>query len=247
MERPLLSVIVPTYNGASFLEEALESVCAQNYRPLEIIVVDDASTDATLEVARRFMGDARAALRLMSQPHAGCPAAGRNRGIKASTGQIIGFLDQDDIWPAHKLALLLPHLLSEDEPLDVVLGHTQMMQLTTPDAGRRTLEAAVDPVDYMLLSSALFKRHVFETVGDFDESLRYFGDDLDWFIRAKERGLSIRQLDAVTLYWRIHDSNASHDPGIRDHARGYDRALTEVIKKKLDRRRQQERAGDGHG
>jgi GT2 family glycosyltransferase len=83
----------------------------------------------------------------------------------------------------------------------------------------------------------LFKRPVFEKVGCFDESLAYFGDDLDWFIRAREQGISVRQLPEITLFWRIHESNTSHNPSIRDHANGYDRALTEVVKKSLDRRR----------
>lgn len=239
MQRPLLSVIIPAYNGEAFLAEAVESIYSQEYHPLEIIIVDDGSTDKTAGIAKSLMGDARGEVRYIYQAHFGRPAAGRNRGIKTSAGQIIGFLDQDDIWPANKLALQLPYLLSDDDPLDVVLGHTQMLHLTEPVNGGRQFEAATKPVDYMLLSSALFKRPVFEKVGYFDETLQYFGDDLDWFIRAREQGLSIRQLEAVTLYWRMHETNASHDPTIRDHDRGYDRALTEVIKKKLDRRRKQ--------
>jgi glycosyltransferase involved in cell wall biosynthesis len=236
-ERPLLSVVIPAYNGESFLAEAVESIYSQDYHPLEIIIVDDASTDNTAGVARSFMGDLRGEVRYLYQAHFGRPAAGRNRGIKASAGAIIGFLDQDDIWPEYKLALQVPYLLNDDDPLDVVLGHTQVLHLAEPINGVRKFEATTEPVDYMLLSSALFKRPVFEKVGCFDETLQYYGDDLDWFIRAREQGLSIRQLEKVTLYWRIHEANTSHDPTIRDHERGYDRALTEIIKKKLDRRR----------
>jgi glycosyltransferase involved in cell wall biosynthesis len=232
MARPMLSVIIPAYNGAVFLAEAVESVYQQNYHPLEIIIVDDGSTDDTARIAANFKGD----VRYVYQAHSGRPAAGRNRGIKESVGEIIGFLDQDDLWPANKLALQISPLLN-DLSLDVILGHTQMMQLTSTVAGKREFEASSKPVDYMLLSSALFKRPVFEKVGFFDESLAYFGDDLDWFIRAREQGISVRQLDEVTLFWRIHETNTSHTQPIRDHARGYDRALTEVIKKSLDRRR----------
>lgn len=240
MARPLLSVIVPAYNGEAFLAEAVESIYRQDYHPLEIVIVDDASTDNTDGIARSFIGDARGEVRYIYQAHFGRPAAGRNRGIRAAAGEIIGFLDQDDIWPENKLALQMPYLLNNEDPLDVVVGHTQMLHPTEQANGERQFEAATTPVDYMLLSSALFKRPVFEKVGYFDESLRYYGDDLDWFIRAREHGLSIRQLEAVTLYWRIHATNTSHDAAIRDHDRGYDRALTEVIKKKLDRRRKNE-------
>lgn len=232
MDRPLLSVIIPAYNGAAFLAEAVESIYQQNYRSLEIIIVDDGSTDDTARIAANFKDD----VRYVYQAHSGRPAAGRNRGVKESVGEIIGFLDQDDLWPANKLALQIPPLLN-DVSLDVILGHTQMMQLTGATNGKREFEASSKPVDYMLLSSALFKRPVFEKVGFFDESLAYFGDDLDWFIRAREQGVSVRQLKEVTLFWRIHETNTSHNPAIRDHTRGYDRALTEVIKKSLDRRR----------
>ena len=232
MERSLLSVIIPAYNGEAFLAEAVESIYKQDYHHLEIVIVDDGSTDDTARIANDFKG----VVRYLYQDHSGRPAAGRNRGIRESTGQIIGFLDQDDLWPVNKLALQVPQLL-DDASLDVILGHTQMMQLTGIVAGKRQFEALSKPVDYMLLSSALFKRPVFEKVGFFDESLQYFGDDLDWFIRAREQGVAVRQLKEVTLYWRIHEANASHNSSIRDHTRGYDRALTEVIKKSLDRRR----------
>lgn len=232
MERPLLSVIIPAYNGEAFLAEAVESIYKQDFHPLEIVIVDDDSTDDTARIAHNLKGN----VRYIHQAHSGRPAAGRNRGIRQSSGQIIGFLDQDDLWPVNKLALQIPQLL-DNASLDVILGHTQIMQLTSIVAGKRQFEAWAKPVDYMLLSSALFKRPVFEKVGFFDESLQYFGDDLDWFIRAREQGIAVRQLKEVTLYWRIHEANTSHNPSIRDHTQGYDRALTEVIKKSLDRRR----------
>lgn len=232
MNRPLISVIIPAYNGAAFLAEAIESIHQQNYDPLEIIIVDDGSTDDTPQIAASFQND----VRYIHQIHHGRPAAGRNRGVRESAGGIIGFLDQDDLWPANKLALQIPHLLGESS-LDVILGHTQMLHLSNHVDGKRTFAAMSEPVDYMLLSSALFKKSVFDKVGFFDESLAYFGDDLDWFIRAREKGVSVRQLEDVTLLWRIHETNTSHNPVIRDHAQGYDRALTEVIKKSLDRRR----------
>lgn len=232
MDRPLLSVIIPAYNGAAFLSDAVESIYRQNYDPLEIIIVDDGSTDDTARIAAKF----RDRVRYIYQDHSGRPAAGRNRGVRESAGEIIGFLDQDDLWPVNKLALQIPALLG-DSSLEVILGHTQILHLSNQVNGKPAFAATSKPVDYMLLSSALFKRTAFDKVGFFDESLAYFGDDLDWFIRARERGVSVRQLDEVTLYWRIHETNASHNPAIRDHARGYDRALTEVIKKSLDRRR----------
>lgn len=231
MARPLLSVVIPACNGAGFLAEAVESIRRQDYQPLEIIVVDDGSTDDTA----RLVGGLGCEVRYIYQAHSGRPAAGRNRGIKESVGEIVGFLDQDDLWPADKLAVQMPCLL-EDASLDVILGHTQILHLGDTVDGKREFQAH-ERVDYLMLSSALFKRRVFDKVGAFDETLVYFGDDLDWFIRAREMGVSIRRLEDVTLFWRIHEANASHHPSIRNHSLGYDRALTEVIRKSLHRRR----------
>lgn len=231
MARPSLSVIIPAYNGAAFLAEAVESICLQDYHPLDIIVVDDGSTDDTARVAGSLK-----AVRYVRQAHSGRPAAGRNRGIRESVGEIIGFLDQDDLWPADKLAVQIP-CLANDASLDVVMGRTQILHLRDESSGAPEFETRTKPVDYTLVASALFRRSVFEKVGYFDETLAYFGDDLDWFVRARETGASVRQLEQVTLFWRIHEANTSHNPMIRNHAQGYDRALTEVIKKALDRRR----------
>jgi glycosyltransferase involved in cell wall biosynthesis len=229
---PLLSVIIPAYNAAGCLAEAVESIRRQEYEPLEIVIVDDGSSDETARTAASLPGD----IRYIYQEHTGRPAAGRNRGVRESAGSIVGFLDQDDLWPEDKLAVQLPPLLAEPAP-DVVLGLAQILRLKPQEDGSRVFEPDPNIVDYTLLSSALFKRPVFETVGPFDESLAYFGDDLDWFIRAGEKGVSIHRLEAVTLCWRIHGSNAGQGASIRDHARGYDRALTEVLKRALDRKR----------
>jgi glycosyltransferase involved in cell wall biosynthesis len=93
MPQPLLSVIIPTYNRAAFVREAIDSVVQQDYPRLELIVVDDGSTDATPGVVRGF----GAQVTYLQQPHAGVSAA-RNRGVAASRGELIAFLDSDDLW-----------------------------------------------------------------------------------------------------------------------------------------------------
>ena len=96
---PLVSVVIPTYNRSSMLQEAVASVLDQDYRPLELIVVDDGSTDATVEVVRGF----GAAIRYLRQDRQGVSAA-RNAGIAAARGQLIALLDSDDLWLPHKLS-----------------------------------------------------------------------------------------------------------------------------------------------
>ena len=94
----LISCVIPVFNGERYLGEALESVLAQSYQPLEVIVVDDGSTDETAEVARRY-GER---VRYVWQPNAGETAA-RNLGLTAAHGEFIAFLDADDVWDSEKL------------------------------------------------------------------------------------------------------------------------------------------------
>jgi glycosyltransferase involved in cell wall biosynthesis len=227
---PLVSVVIPAYNGAEFLGEAVDSVLRQAWEPIEILVVDDGSTDDTAAVARSF-GDP---VRYEAQPHRGCPAAGRNRGVHLSRGLLVAFLDQDDLWPPGALRCRIA-ALGASPPPDVVIGRTRILQHDRESGGR--VPGALGLVlPNLMVSAALFTREALAAVGPFDETLRYFGDDLDWFIRARDRGIRTLALDAVTLHWRRHDRNAS-DRGIRDHAAGRDHALTEVVKRTLDRRR----------
>ena len=95
----LLSVIMPVYNGAEFLAEAVASIVAQAYQPLEIIVVDDGSTDETATIVQSLGGE----IRYLYQFNQG-PAAARNAGLALAQGDLIAFLDVDDLWPADKLA-----------------------------------------------------------------------------------------------------------------------------------------------
>ena len=121
MSRPLVSVIIPTYNRASTVSEAIESVLQQTYPNVEVIVIDDGSKDNTQEVLRRYAGR----IRNIYQENAGQMVA-RNRGIRESRGEIITFLDSDDLWLAHcverHVRALQPSLsrlrraVSEDRP-----------------------------------------------------------------------------------------------------------------------------------
>src|SRR5919205_4589183 len=96
---PPIIVIIPVYNGESYVAEAIESILDQTYRPAEVIVVDDGSTDNTAEVVKRF-GDV---VQYHHQPNRGAGAA-RNRGVELSHGEFLAFLDADDLWHKDKLA-----------------------------------------------------------------------------------------------------------------------------------------------
>lgn len=183
----LISVIIPAYNCEETLARAVDSVLAQDYEPVEIIVVDDGSTDGTAEVARGF-GEA---VRLIVQENAG-PGVARNRGVEAARGEFIAFLDADDEYLPGRLAKGLAPLV-EDRGL--ALSHCQCM-LTLPDgreelSGERFLrmepfrpERVLNPL-YHSTPSATMRRDVFLELGGFDVTLRN-REDHDLWMRVQE-------------------------------------------------------------
>jgi len=219
VSRPaFVSVIIPVHNGETFIAEAIASVVAQRNLPLEIVVIDDGSTDGSAAIVRAH-GDA---VRYRHQPRAGVAAA-RNAGLALAAGDLIGFLDQDDLWPEDKLAVLLPFLAANPR-LEAVYGLTSRIVV-----GQRQAPA---PVFNWHLGSALFRRSLFARIGTFDETVRYYADDTDFFLRLRESKAGVAYVDRVTLIYRTHGGNTSLTMG------GPPRAFfVEVLKRSLDRRR----------
>lgn len=225
--KPFVSVIVPVYNGTRFLSEAVESILHQKYNLLEIIIVDDGSTDDTAKVAMS-MGEG---IRYIYQRNGG-PASARNTGLRVARGEIIGFLDADDLWPANKLDIQLTRLIETPE-LDIAMGRTQYMKMPdAPDINVK-FQGPEKILANVHLGSGLFRRSVFDRVGLFDESLQYW-EDHDWFLRARELDVSIKILKEITLYYRVHTQNMTHNENL---SKQY---MFKAIKKSLDRRRKQE-------
>ena len=215
----LISVIMPVYHGAEFLAEAVASIAAQAYQPLEIIVVDDGSTDETAAVVQRLDCE----IRYCYQPNQG-PAAARNAGLAVAQGELIAFLDMDDLWPADKLAPQIACLNANAET-EVVWGQT----LLQPYEGDAT-EFPPPPPNWMpLLGSLLCRKALFARVGGFDPALR-FGEDMDWFIRLREQQVAIEKLSALGLLYRVRPGSMT-----------YNKTLPEVGVFDIVRRMQQRR------
>jgi hypothetical protein len=197
--RPLVSVIIPVYNGARFLPEAIDSILGQNYPEIEIIVVDDGSTDDIDDAVRKLPID----VRFFKQPNSG-PAAARNRAIRDASGEFFAFLDVDDLWPDGNLSAMVDILVNTPD-LEVVRGYGQIMQATGPSGD---FEYVGNPRETFphYIAAALYRRTAFQKVGLFDIEL-LFGEDSDWFNRANEIGLAIERLDQITLLVRRHDQN----------------------------------------
>src|SRR5262249_45606561 len=119
---PLVSVIIPVHDGERFVAEAVNSVLAQDYPALEIIIIDDGSTDGTEAAVRALPCQ----VHYFKQPTQG-PAAARNRGIRDASGDFVAFLDVDDLWPKHALHTLVGELLRRPE-LEVARGYSQVME-----------------------------------------------------------------------------------------------------------------------
>lgn len=215
--RPALSVIVPVHNGERFLLEAIESVLAQRHPALEILVIDDGSTDGTSGLAQA-LGDS---VRYVRQDNQG-PSAARNSGIRLARADLVAFVDADDRWPENKLAVQLP-ALADGSPADVAMGYTQPM-----DAGMR--EPLLAPRLAFSVGASVFRRSAFERYGPFDEAIK-LGEDLDWLLRAREAGARIALVNAVTLLYRQNPGSVSY---------GKDAAelnLFRILKRSVERRR----------
>jgi len=223
--RSLVSVIIPVYNGERYLAEAIESVLAQTYRPIEIVVVDDGSTDGSAEVAKGFHDN----IRYVFQPNSGSPAA-RNTGLRMANGNVISFIDADDLWSNNKLSLQLKHL-DNNSSAEIVLGHLQFLLYRITDSNKHGWEVSSDPQITLNLGSGVFRKSVFDKVGLFDETLHYC-DDWDWFMRAKELGVSMLIHKEVTLLYRRHKHNLTNQKKMGDSY------LIRIFKNSIDRRRQ---------
>lgn len=194
---PLVSVVIPVHNGAHFIAEAVASILAQGHPALELIVVDDESTDL-LDTAVAALPVPVRSIRI---PRAGAAAA-RNVGAQAASGDLVAFLDVDDLWPDGALAAMLAHLDAHPET-DVAIGRDQLFDDVRD--GRHFVGSPAESFPFSI-GAALFRRRAFETVGRFDAGLRY-GEDIDWFVRAREAGLAVDRLDMVTLHVRRHGAN----------------------------------------
>jgi len=221
---PQISVIIPVYNCEKYLAEAIESVLAQTYRPLEVIVADDGSTDASADIARRF----GVSVRYDFRHHEGLGAT-RNRGVNLARGNFISFLDADDLWLKEKLAHQTA-AFSDDPQLDMVFGHVK--QFHSPELDENT-KANINLADEIMsgphAGTLLIKRESFFRVGQFDTNWRV-GEFIDWYMKAIEAGLRSYTLPEVVMKRRLHGDNTV----IRERKSQTD--YVRILKASLDRR-----------
>lgn len=228
MQGPLVSVIVPVYNGERYLDSGLKSIFRQAYQPLEIIVIDDGSTDHSADIARSYQD-----IRYIYQPNQG-PSAARNNGIDAARGEYIGFLDADDVWMPEKLSIQVDYLNHHPE-VGFVYAHRRMIieeGVEKPPWYREHLFENDSPG--LIASNLLARKKVFEHIGGFNPTYR-FGENAEWLARAKDAGIRMAILPETLLLSRVHGQNQTyHLDEMRSH-------ILKALKSSIDRQRRKNR------
>lgn len=222
--QPLISILIPTYNCEQYLTEAIQSVLAQTYQNIEIIVIDDGSTDGSAEIAQSYT-----TVRYELQTHQGAGAA-RNRGAELAQGQFLAFLDADDLWVTDKLSHQMTAF--ENNPqLDMVFGHVK--QFHSPDLDdnlKQQIHCPSEPIAGYHPGTMLIKRDTFFQIGTFDTHWK-LGEFVDWYLKAVEKGMKSMMLSTVLMHRRLHSTNL----GRRE--RQFQTDYVRILKASLDRRR----------
>lgn len=225
MCKTLFSVIIPVFNGEKYLSDAIESVLSQGDYPLEVLVVDDGSTDGTAKIAKSF----GSSIRYHYQMNGGVGAA-RNQGVFMAQGNFLAFLDADDLWMEEKLERQWAAFKADPE-LDLAFGYIQ--QFYSPELTQEEKDRLSIPIETMPghhAGTMLIKKEAFLRVGLFKPALR-IGEFIDWYARVTELNLKRVMLPDVIMKRRIHQANLGRLQ--RDQRSGYVHAL----KAALDRRR----------
>jgi glycosyltransferase involved in cell wall biosynthesis len=210
-----LTVIMPLHNAAPWVGDAIASVLANADGLLELIVVDDGSTDDGAAIAEAFGPP----VRVVRQECRG-PSAARNVGIAQARGTLVGFLDADDLWvvgrPDPRRALLV------DPEVDCVMARAQ------PVAGD-PLRPYGEPTVGIQLGTWLMRRSMLERHGGMDETLRH-AEDVDWLLRLREAGVRLVLSEEVTTHYRLRDGSLTRDRDATRHG------LLAVLHASLQRR-----------
>jgi glycosyltransferase involved in cell wall biosynthesis len=213
MADPLVSVIIPARNAARYLREAIDSALAQTYHPVEIICINDGSTDATGSILSGY-GDR---IRVIENTKPTGVSAARNRGIAIAKGEWIAFLDADDIWDSDKLAV---QLKDEETGADVihsdfrkidVNGDVMVKSAWNGKQKKAQLFRDLLSGNRLLLSSVVVKKSALNSVGLFDTAFSHW-EDYELWVRLAATGHHLCYVDRVLVSYRLHGNNASLDP-----------------------------------
>lgn len=215
MNRPLVSVVIPTYNSVCYLTEAIDSVLAQTFQDFEILVVDDGSTDETATILEEKYKDR---IRYLHKANGGVSSA-RNFGIQRAQGKYIAFLDADDIWMPEKLATQI-EALAKDEKSKVCYSSLLICDEDLNYVGLNLSPRRDDIISDLLLignvvatpSSVIAEMELFHEVGAFDVGLSQCADWEMWIRLSTKTGFIY--IDQPLVKYRQHGSNMSRNAAL---------------------------------
>lgn len=201
-EMPLVSIVIPCYNSENYVSECLESVLSQDYANIEVVVVDDGSTDSSLEILSRYPG-----IRVLSQANAGACVA-RNRGFGISRGKYVKFLDSDDLLEPGVIGRQV--MLAENEgDNSIVYGDFFVLK-----NGKKRFQDTVLPKEHqsaallfqdILTSTPLHRRWMIERIGGFDERFRN-GQEWNLHVRLSSEGYFFVHQRGPVYCYRVHEA-----------------------------------------
>lgn len=222
--KSLISVIVPVYNREHYLAETLNSVFAQTYSPIEVIVIDDGSIDDSARIAQSYPS-----VRHFYQSNQR-PAIARNVGIAASRGEFIAFLDADDTWKPEKLRLQVEYLTQHPEVGILATKVYQYFDSTVEIPTGFRAERLLGEQPGMLPSTLMVRKAVFEQIGGFSPEW-VLSEDTEWLCRAKDSKVEMAMLPEVLAMRRLHNSSISLQMISTSSSR-----LLKILKGSIDRR-----------
>lgn len=235
-ENPKVSVIIPVYNGEKYISLAIDSVFNQTYKNIEIIVVDDGSTDRTAEIIQSYQQknelSGRVKLIYIYQQNQGCAAA-RNHGIANSNGEYIAFLDYDDLWLPEKIDLQVKYMLDHSEIGMVhsnnwaIDGDGNIISGTNrPKGAQGKCFKEIFIQNSISVLTVVIRKKCIEKIGFFDESLRYVEDRDLWLRLARE--FPIGYIDQKLGFYRLHSSNMTTN--IIQHLKYREKMFDKILK-----------------
>ena len=229
--QPLVSVVIPNYNNAKYIVEAINSIIQQNYKNFEIVVVDDGSTDNSIEIIENI----KFPVNLIKSLNYGAGSA-RNIGILAARGEYIALLDSDDIWESNKLDSQMKLMLEEN--LDLVYCHGEVIGNIGAMNKSRPARYSGDCYPYykkypsrsiieLPCSSSVFRKSILHKSGLFDINVPPPTEDWDFF-RRYSRYAKVGYCDEVLVYYRKHDNNIS-SRSVIGYYKGNEHAIIKML------------------
>ncbi len=210
MNEALVSVIIPAFNSEKYITECIDSVLTQTYQNIEIIIVNDGSTDNTVDIVSEYKNDQ---IKLFHQKNSGAAAA-RNHGIKQASGVWIAFIDADDIWLPDKLQKQLKHCANQGWSHtdmffhgDVYPKHTKNTAFTSKHSGFILKNLLIE--NSIGTSSVLIKKEILQELGGFNTDLRAL-QDWELWLRVAEKH-QVCYFDEPLVYYRVHSSSVSRN------------------------------------